>query len=906
MDSSMVKESTVNPSRGNYYTIRYGLIGFTFGLIFPVVATVIVLLTSDASLTLKNVIDAHLNEPLLWIIDTAPLFLGFFATLVGRREDRLQQANQQLEDLVGQLELRVTEQARDLDRAVVVGHSVSQARNPDEMMAEAIELIRSSFDFYYIQVFLVDASGRYLDFQAGTGSAGVTMRAQRHRIPLGLNSIVGTAAIQRRTFVVADATSSHLFQPNPLLPDTRAEMAMPLLIGNEVTGILDIQSNRSGQLTTESLPALEAVAGQLAIAIENARLVVESTEARAEIELQARRIARSGWQDFMNAIDRQEYIGFAFEADKLTAIDQPLTGRSDGNALSVPIVMTGEPIGTIRIQGKESGELSTDDAELVASVADQVARQVESLRLLAEADRYREEAEEVMRRLTREGWEDYMQSQEPEATGFDYDLVEVKPLSTQVEGEPIRKPVISRSLAIRGEPIGQLEIADVQESEEYSAELVGAVAEQLSAHIEGIRLSEQREKALAESEKQAHRLAILNELSQTLAAADSSDDIYQATAIYIKKIIPSNRISLSFLNDEETFFEVFALHDLQGATKIGDMAAGEGSILGYAVAESKVVLINQNEEAGVQGIESFMVAPLTAGGRTFGTLNVGNSSTNAFDSQDEGILLQIASLVATTIESRRLFVEAQHRAEEMVKISQLAEARADELAILNQMGQELTSLIEITSVISSIYRHTTLLMQVDNFYLALYDESIDVVDIHLFGEGELFDPSSHRRQGGHGITEHVIRTNQSLLLTENVAERMTELGLERYGPVAKSWVGVPLTTSNQVIGMIAVQDFSSAGTFGEHERELLIAVASQAAIAIENSNLFQQEQARSRREQILREITARVRGSTDVDSVMRTAAQEVGRALGRQTFVYLSDGEEENPDDQTEEKPRNG
>jgi GAF domain-containing protein len=279
---------------------------------------------------------------------------------------------------------------------------------------------------------------------------------------------------------------------------------------------------------------------------------------------------------------------------------------------------------------------------------------------------------------------------------------------------------------------------------------------------------------------------------------------------------------------------------------------------------------------------------------------VGSSSPNAFDQQDEGLLLQIASLVATTFESRLLFLETQERAEELAVISQLAQSRADELAILNQMGQDLTSLADIKSVMSSVHQHVGRLMDVENFYLAMYDKSLDMVDIHMFSEGEEIDPSSLRRQGGKGITEYVISTNRSLLLEDNVAERVSELDLELYGRVAESWVGVPMTTGKQVIGMIAVQHFTKSGIYGEHERELLTAVANQTAIAIENSNLFEQEQARARREQILREITARVRGSTDVDTVMRTAAQEVGKALGRQAFVYLSDGEEENPNESNE------
>jgi len=901
MDELLVAESSAARVDKNYYTIRYGLVGFAFGLIFPILATAIDLYLSSTPFSLSTIIEAYRNEPLHWIIFTAPFFLGFFAALIGRREDRLQQVNRKLESIIGKLEVRVSEQARDLDRAVEVGHSVSRVTNSYEMMSEAVELIRSSFNFYYVQLYLVDSSRRNLELQVGSGNLDTRMIAQGRRIPLGLNSIAGTAVIEKQTIVVADVANSLLFQHNPLLPDASAEMAMPLILGTEVIGVLDILSDSPGQLTTESLPALEAVAGQLAIAIENARLVVESTKAHNVIEIQTRRMAHSGWKDFLNAIDRREIIGYKYESNELSEIDQPLLHQTDNAALSVPILVTGEQVGSIQIQGRDGNALSKADAEMVAAVADQVARQVESLRLLAEADHYRDEAEEITRRLTREGWQDFVQTQQPQSRGFDYDLVKVKPLSTPVDRNVTMGSVLSQSLAIRGQSIGYLEIAEFQYPEDDTSELLGAIANQLSAHIDNIRLSDQRARALADSEKQARRLAALNELSQALATSTTFNEIYRITALNIKQIIPCNRISLAFINDEGTSFVLFALGGQKGASKIGDMATGPGSVLGDAVAENRVIVINNNIESGVQGIESFMIAPLTAGGQTFGTLNVGNSSPDAFDQQDEGLLLQIASLVAATFESRRLFLETQERAEELAEISYFAQTRADELAILNQMGQELTSLADIKSVMTSVHRHVGRLMDIENFYLAIYDKSLDMVEIHMFGEGEETDPSSVKRQGGKGIAEYVITTNQALLIENNVAERVTELGLELYGRVAESWVGAPMTSGHQVIGMMAVQNYSKPGIYGEHERELLTAVANQTAIAIENSNLFEQEQARSRREQILRQITAKVRGSTDVDTVMRTAAQEVGRALGRQAFVYLSDGEEENTHESNDE-----
>ncbi len=119
------------------------------------------------------------------------------------------------------------------------------------------------------------------------------------------------------------------------------------------------------------------------------------------------------------------------------------------------------------------------------------------------------------------------------------------------------------------------------------------------------------------------------------------------------------------------------------------------------------------------------------------------------------------------------------------------------------------------------------------------------------------------------------------------------MGIEVHGRMPASWLGVPMVSGKDVLGVLAVQSFEEAGVYDEHHQDLLTAVASQVAIAIENARLFDQVQARAKREQILREITAQVRGKADVDTIMRTAAQEVGKALGRQSFVYLRDSDQE-------------
>ncbi|HSG14913.1 MAG TPA: GAF domain-containing protein [Anaerolineae bacterium] len=902
MSKMTAPSSGESPTGSYYYTIRYAILGAAFGLLFPIVATLIFVWESGAAFTLQAFVEAQLNTPLLWIIDTAPLFLGLFAAFAGQREDRLQIANRQLVASVESLEVQVEGQARELDRAVEVSHSINQVSDLDQMLAEAAELIRASFDLYYAQVYLLDVDVPYLTLRAGTGEAGQTLVRQNWRLPMDAGSIVGTAAQERQAILVTNTATSQSFHPNPMLPNTLSEVAMPLLIGQRVVGVLDLQSSQANQLTEHSLPALEAVAGQLAIAIEHARLMEEATEARNQVEAQARRMAGRGWQEFLNAVDRGEVLGYTFDAEDITPIQEPLPVTIEDHDLHVPIIIAGQTVGMVRVAGAAEHHWSKNESELVTSVAEQVARQVENLRLLAEADQYRAEAEEATRRLIREGWESYRLDHAAEARGYIYDRTRVVPMPAEpdpdrhdIEGGPAAGPEsrLTRPLQVRGQDIGWLEVVRPAGADEATEELVDAVAAQLSTHLENLRLTEQRELALAEIEEQAGRLATLNRLSENLANAATLDEVYRIAAAQIGGIVPADRLSLAVRAEDGSTFEILALDPEAGAINIGRLESVAGTVVGMAFDENRVINVGQTRDGAAAGIGSFLVAPLAAGGQSFGTINAGSNQRHAFTIRDERLLLQAASLIAATLESRRLFAEIQQRAEELAVISQMAQLRADELAILNEMGQALTSLADVDTVINIVYEHTLRLVGTEGFYAALHDAQSNSVTIHIVDEEDGKATDSLGRVGVRAITEHIISSGQPLLIKDNMSEHIRELGIEALGPMPVSWLGVPMISGNEVIGVLAVQSFDQEGLYDEHHQELLTAVANQAAIAIENARLFDQVQARAKREQILREITAQVRGKADVDTIMRTAAQEVGRALGRQSFVYLREDDQE-------------
>ena len=393
----------------------------------------------------------------------------------------------QLQETLQGLEQRVADRTRNLELAAEVGRSVSQVRALDVMLKDACQLILEQFDLYYVQVYLTNPSQTELQLQAGTGEVGAQLRERGHRLPLNTGSINGRAAIEKHAVVISDTAESATFRPNELLPDTRGEMAVPLIVGDEVVGVLDMQSSQPGVLNEEVLLAFEALAGQLAIGIQNARLLAEAEQALDEVETQARRQIRASWREHLDAIHKPEHFGFVFDRNDVTPLDEADELPGEGQAVSAPISLTGEELGSLVVELAEGNQNGQTDL-IVNTVARQVAQQIENLRLLESAERYRREAEQVLRRQTRESWREYANTKSGESLGYLYDLNEVRPYSS---GDDAEASALTLPLKVRDETVGKLAIQGLTPDDEDSLELASAIAERLGTHIEGLRLTQQ-------------------------------------------------------------------------------------------------------------------------------------------------------------------------------------------------------------------------------------------------------------------------------------------------------------------------------------------------------------------------------------------------------------------------------
>jgi PAS domain S-box-containing protein len=153
-----------------------------------------------------------------------------------------------------------------------VAQEIASATDLNELFRRVVTLIKERFDYYHTQLFRFEPAQDAVVLITGYGDVGQQMLAAGHKLPLR-QGIVGTAAATGRSILTTDVTQSTDWRPNPYLPDTRGELAVPIKLRDQVLGILDIQADRAGALTEDDRLLLEGLCGQIAIAMESKRLI---------------------------------------------------------------------------------------------------------------------------------------------------------------------------------------------------------------------------------------------------------------------------------------------------------------------------------------------------------------------------------------------------------------------------------------------------------------------------------------------------------------------------------------------------------------------------------------------------------------------------------------------------------
>lgn len=304
--------------------------------------------------------------------------------------------------------------ARQLEATAAISAITATATTLSEMLDPVIERIREAFGFYHAQVFLIDREQNQAVLQASTGRAGEALLSRNHMLSVGSRSVIGQCTFLGQPVVVNDVAQSATHRPNPLLPDTRGELALPLLVGDEIIGALDAQSTEVNAFRPDDVRTLEIVSGQLATAIEKTRLVSEfgslAEERRAlleetqtnlrQIEELNRQLTREGWRDYLRAHRERGAMGYTVfggnierDTNWTASMRQAYQGERSviitkdrhAHIAAVPIRIRGEVIGVLEFERGGEQVWTDDDLDLAEALADRLAMALDNARLFEQA-----------------------------------------------------------------------------------------------------------------------------------------------------------------------------------------------------------------------------------------------------------------------------------------------------------------------------------------------------------------------------------------------------------------------------------------------------------------------------------------------------------------------------------------
>lgn len=325
-----------------------------------------------------------------------PVAAGDDIAELGDLIEMIQKLANQLAETTQDVENRVRDRTRDLAITSEIGRIATSLRDIDLLLSETVEQIRSRFDvIYHAQIFLLDDVGQFAVLVASTGEAGKTLLAAGHRLQVGSDFVIGRVTARKQTVIASDTRKGEVpWRPNPLLPNTRAEMAVPLTIEDRVIGALDVQSVLLDVFTPEMIQVFKVLSDQLAIAIENARLLSELEKRVREIDVLNRQLTRSAWQEFLESRPGSQG-GYVYDWRKIKALDRSKGPKLIPNQTEVPIQVRGETIGTLIAALDQDTDISADDQVLIEAVAERVALAIENARLFEQTQRALAETERL-------------------------------------------------------------------------------------------------------------------------------------------------------------------------------------------------------------------------------------------------------------------------------------------------------------------------------------------------------------------------------------------------------------------------------------------------------------------------------------------------------------------------------
>ena len=315
-------------------------------------------------------------------------------------------SNKELDELRTHLQQQVEERTSDLKKRATqleavsaVARTIASVQDLNTLLPAITKLVSQQFGFYHVGIFLLDQQQKNVVLRAANSSGGLRMLSRHHSLPLDTHSIVGYSTFHGEPRIALDVGMDSVYFNNPDLPNTRSEMAIPLRVGGEVIGSLDVQSTEKNAFAREDIDVLTTLADQIAIAIENARLFGETKKALDDSRVMFERYTQQEWNSFAKQAKTR---GFFFDGKHVVPLDRnarreamkavtqtgSLSREKPSGIIAIPIKLRGQTIGVLDVRPK-NGQRSwkPDEVAMLEAAAERAALALENARLIESAQR---------------------------------------------------------------------------------------------------------------------------------------------------------------------------------------------------------------------------------------------------------------------------------------------------------------------------------------------------------------------------------------------------------------------------------------------------------------------------------------------------------------------------------------
>jgi GAF domain-containing protein len=319
---------------------------------------------------------------------------------------RLTELNQSLEDRVESRTAELTianarneRRARRFEAIAQVARAITSIQDEDTLLSRLAQVISEYFGFYHVGIFLLDEEQQWAGLRASNSEAGRKMLARRHQLKVGQAGIVGHVAASGIPRIALDVELDAAFKDNPDLPETHSELALPIKAGDQIIGVLDMQSTEVNAFQSEDTETLYILADQVAIAIENARaheathrLLDEAQKASASYLKETWRLLQSqekkiGYLVSENTVKPLEKFVSTPQINKVISQGEAIIEDGKTATLALPIRLRDEVVGVMDIHVPAGHDWDPDEVDIAKAVTDRLSLALETATLLESTQR---------------------------------------------------------------------------------------------------------------------------------------------------------------------------------------------------------------------------------------------------------------------------------------------------------------------------------------------------------------------------------------------------------------------------------------------------------------------------------------------------------------------------------------